>query len=338
MRVGSDAYVITNPLVKNKCGSALQETLKKSGFKLKFKLVADTEKSKSIENLSSVIRDLANFDKKRKVFVIAFGGGVVGDLAGFVASIYKRGVPLVQIPTTLLAQVDSAIGGKTAVDLKEGKNLVGTFYQPRLVLSDTTLLKSLSRRQLSCGMAEVIKYAVIKDRELFAYLEKHYKDVLALEPAALEYVISRCSRIKAEIVSRDEKEKKGLRTILNFGHTIGHAIEAAAGYTKYNHAEAVALGMIAALKISQEAGLLNNAVLEKILSLIAKSGLPVRIKGISAQAIINAHYRDKKFSGRKNMFVLLEGIGRTKIAQDVPLHLIKQAVNYANNRRELPSF
>ncbi len=324
--IGCDAYVITNPVIKRKYGRALQNSLKKSGFNVRFRLVAGTEKSKSIGSSSSVIKGLAGFDKKRRIFIIAFGGGVVGDLAGFVASIYKRGVPFVQVPTTLLAQVDSAIGGKTAVDLCEGKNLVGAFYQPRLVLSDTAFLKSLDRRQASCGLAEVIKYAVIKDPRLFVYLEKHYKDLLGLKPAALEYVVSRCSRIKAGIVQRDEKEKLGLRTILNFGHTIGHAIEAAAGYRNYNHGEAIALGMVAALEISRRSGLIDGALCEKIERLIDKAGLPVKLKGVSLQAVINAHYRDKKFLGGKNRFVLLKGIGRTKIVQDVPVNLIKRAI------------
>lgn len=325
--IGCDGYVVTNPNIKKRYGSLLGNALKKAGFKLKFMLVADTEKAKSIECASSVIKGLAGFDKRgRRIFVVAFGGGVVGDLAGFVASIYKRGVPLVQVPTTLLAQVDSAIGGKTAVDLAQGKNLVGAFYQPRLVISDTAFLETLSRRQAACGLAEVIKYAVIKDARLFAYLQGHYRDILDLQPAALEYVVGCCSRIKAEIVRRDEKEELGLRTILNFGHTIGHAIEAAGGYVKYNHGEAIALGMVAALDISRRLGLLEPPLYEKITRLITGCGLPVKIKGLDLKAVINAHYRDKKFLGAKNRLVLVSGIGKAEIRENVPLQLIKQAI------------
>jgi len=324
--IGNAAFIITNPSIKKLHGLALERTLKNCGFETKFKLIPDSEKSKSIETASSVIRELVAYDKNRRVFIVAFGGGVIGDLAGFVASVYKRGCPYIQVPTTLLAQVDSSIGGKTAVDLAQGKNLVGAFYQPRLVCSDTAFLKTLNTRQVRNGLAEAIKYGIIKDPSLFAYLEKKYIDVLSLRMAALEHVVKKCSSIKAKVVGRDEREEKGYRTCLNFGHTIGHAIETAAGYTRYSHGEAVAIGMLVASDISRRLGLAPAAACARIERLLKAVGLPVRIKGISARKIINASYHDKKSRGRKNRFVLIRGIGETKIKEDIPLPIIKEAL------------
>lgn len=326
LNIGCDAYVITNASIKNRYASPLQRSLKQSGFSVRFKLVPDTEKSKSIEISSSVLKDLAHYDKAKRIFIVALGGGVIGDLAGFVASVYKRGVPYLQVPTTLLAQVDSAIGGKTAVDLVEGKNLVGAFYQPRLVLSDVKLLKTLDQRQMRSGLAEVIKYGIIKDKKLFYYLGARYKDILARRETCLEHIVKRCSFIKARIVSSDEREERGIRTILNFGHTIGHAIEAAADYKVYNHGEAVAQGMLVATKISEALNFINPETAQKIENLVKKVGLPVKIEEVPLEDIIKAHYRDKKFTGLKNRFVLIKGIGKTKIVKNVPLSVIKEAI------------
>jgi len=326
LNIGTDAYVITNARIKNKYGAKVSKSLKAAGINLKFKLVADTEKSKSIASLSGVIEDIVDFDKKRKIFIIAFGGGVIGDLAGFVASIYKRGIPYVQVPTTLLAQVDSSIGGKTAVDLTQGKNLVGAFYQPKVVFSDLGLLKSLEIRQLRSGLAEVIKYGIIKDPKLFVYLEKRHKDIFKCNARALLNIVWRSSLIKARIVEQDEREEKGLRTILNFGHTLGHAIEAAAGFKKYNHGEAIALGMLLACDIGRELGLTGNKTCIRIERLIKAAGLPARIKKIPVNNIIKAYYRDKKFIGARNRLVLIRNIGRTKIVENIPLELIKKVL------------
>ncbi|MFA5093563.1 MAG: 3-dehydroquinate synthase [Candidatus Omnitrophota bacterium] len=326
LNLGSDAFIITNNYLKAKYGNKLASVLKAAGFNIYFKIVADSEKSKSIQVASSVIKDLANFDRKRKVFIIAFGGGVIGDLAGFVASVYKRGTSYMQIPTTLLAQVDSSIGGKTAVDLDSGKNLVGAFYQPRLVLSDINFLKSLDKNQLRSGLAEVIKYAIIKDRSLFKYLKSNQKSIMAANAGGLEKIVSACSKIKAQITSVDEKENLGIRTILNFGHTIGHAIEAAGGYKGYNHGQAVALGMLVAIDLSSRLKLINEELAGNIESLIKLYGLPSKIKGLKIDKIIQAHYHDKKFSGKENKFVLIVEIGKPKIVRNVNLDLIKAAV------------
>lgn len=326
LNIGQDAYVITNSAVKKRYGDKLKKVLKDSGLNARFKVIPDSEKSKSIETAYSVIKDISRYDKKRRIFIIAFGGGVIGDVSGFIASIYKRGVPYIQLPTTLLAQVDSSIGGKTAVDLPQAKNLIGAFYQPRLVFSDIKFLSTLDKRQMRTGLAEVIKYGIIKDKQLFFYLEKNYKGILNYKPSSLEYIVSRCSRIKAEIVSGDEREEKGVRTILNFGHTAGHAIEAAARYKTYNHGEAISLGMIIAADTSRYLGFITNETLNRIEHLIKTIGLPTRIKKVSLPSIINAYYRDKKFIGRKNRFVLIKGIGETKIVENIPLELIKDAL------------
>lgn len=321
--IGSDAYIITNAAIKNRYGKILEKILRQSKINAKFKSVPDTEKSKSMKTAFSVIKDIASFDKKIRLFIVAFGGGVVGDLAGFVASIYKRGIPYIQVPTTLLAQVDSGIGGKTAVDLTEGKNLIGTFYQPRLVFSDIEFLKTLNIRQIRTGLAEVIKYGVIKDPRLFTYLEKNYPDILNLKPQALEFIVKRSSSIKAEIVQQDEKEKKGVRTILNFGHTIGHALERAADYKKYTHGEAIALGMLIASDLSKNLKLINAKIQQRIENIIKAVGLPTTIKKASLEEIIKAHYHDKKFIGHENRFVLLKGIGKTVIVKNISLQNIR---------------
>ncbi|MDD5561279.1 MAG: 3-dehydroquinate synthase [Candidatus Omnitrophica bacterium] len=326
LNIGSHAYIITNSLLKDRYGAVLSGALLKGGFCFRFKVVPDSEKSKSLATAARVIKDLAGFDKKRKIFIVAFGGGVVGDLAGFVASVYKRGVAYVQVPTSLLAQVDSSIGGKTALDLDLGKNLVGAFYQPRLVFSEIDFLKTLDKRQIASGMAEIIKYAIISDNSLFCYLEKRHKDIVNANPEALGKIIRSCSRIKAAIVSRDEKESSGLRTILNFGHTVGHAVESACGYKGYNHGEAVSLGIIAASYLSRRMGFINDRLFLRIGSLIKLYGLPVKLKNVSVNRIIDAYYHDKKFTGRQNKLVLIRGIARPVVVSNIALDLIKEAV------------
>lgn len=324
--LGPDAYIITNHQLKDKYGAALNTALKKAAFTVKFKTVADSEQSKSIETVYSVIKDIAAYDKKRRIFIIAFGGGVIGDLAGFVASVYKRGTPYIQVPTTLLAQVDSSIGGKTAVDLTYGKNLVVAFYQPRLVFSDMGLLKTLDARQLKSGLAEVIKYAIIKDQQLFGYLERRYKDILGLKQSVLQFIVERSSAIKAKVVQKDEKEEKGIRTILNFGHTLGHAIEAACDYRGYNHGEAVALGMLVATDLSRRLGMLKDEASKKIERLIKNVGLPTNIKGIRLKKIIRAYQHDKKFIASCNRFVLIQRLGKTKIVKNIPLKIVEETL------------
>lgn len=327
VRPGKDAVIITNRRLFAMYGKKLESVLKKSGFSVMFELVPDSEQAKSAEVATRLLNKIAQKDKYKNIFLVALGGGVVGDLTGFVASIYKRGIPYVQIPTTLLAQVDSAIGGKTAIDLPAAKNLAGAFYQPKIVISNISILKSLSLRRFRSAMAEIIKYGVIKDKALFSYLEKNYGKVLKGDEKALEYVISHSSKIKSDVVSKDEFDNKGLRIILNYGHTAGHAIEAASSYSgAYDHGESVAIGMVIAADIAVDLKLLSRNDAERIISLIRKCGLPTRAEGLALQKICNALCHDKKFTTGKNRFVLPVGIGRVKIVEGVPAKIVNKNI------------
>jgi len=271
------------------------------------------------------VKKVSHKTRTHRPLILALGGGVVGDLAGFVAATFRRGVPYIQLPTTLLAQVDSAIGGKVGIDLPEAKNLIGAFYQPKAVLEDTDFLGTLPARQVRNGMGEVIKYAVIQSPELFRYLEDNIKSVLSLETNAIEKVISECAAIKAWVVEKDERDVKDIRIALNFGHTLGHAIEAASGYSgAYNHGESVALGMLLACEMAMRLDMLKDGDFQRIKALIRKAGLPGRIEGgISVQKIMEAHEYDKKFSAGVNRFVLPTGIGAVEVIEDIPELLIK---------------
>jgi 3-dehydroquinate synthase len=267
------------------------------------------------------------FEKTLDTFIIALGGGVVGDLSGFIASIYKRGIPYIQIPTTLLGQIDSGIGGKTAVDLKEAKNMIGTFYQPALVLNDISLLKTLSPRQMRSGIAEAIKYGIIRDSSILDYIERYLKEIMAFNENILEDLVYRCAKIKAEIVEIDEKEKKNIRTILNFGHTLGHALETASGYRLYTHGEAIGIGMLTALYIGVKLKITPLDLLNRVRDLMRKVGLPLKInQKISVNKIIQAYYYDKKFKAKKNRFILIKNFGKTIIKENIPLSLVREAV------------
>ena len=325
---GTEAAVITNPKVKSLFGKKVGNSLRKAGLKTRFLLVPDSEKAKSLKEAMRLLASLSKMDGKgKRLCVVALGGGVVGDLGGFAASAYKRGIPYIQVPTTLLAQVDSSIGGKVAVDLPEGKNLVGSFYQPKLVYSDISFLKRLSGRDFASGMAEVIKYAVIKDRALFGYLERNRQKILKRDAGTLLEIVKRCAKIKAGIVSKDEKEKKSIRTILNYGHTVGHAIEAAHGYSNaYSHGEAVGLGMIAAARISHRSGIFPVEGISRIEKLIGDFGLPVKMKKADMGKIMGSLSRDKKFIRGVNRFVLPVKIGRVVVKEAVPEPLIREEI------------
>ncbi len=326
MRLGPDAVIVTNPVVSRYYGKTLLATLKKSGFNSQIFTVPDSERSKSVKVAFGLIEKIARIDTQKKIFIVAFGGGVVGDLAGYVAATYKRGIPYVQVPTTLLAQIDSAIGGKVAIDLSVGKNLVGAFYQPKLVLSDVALLRSLDKRQIRNGLAEAVKYGIIRDHALFCDIEKNYQKILALKPEVINRVVVACSKIKADVVRQDEKETRGIRTILNFGHTLGHAIETAGHFQKYQHGEAVALGMRIAAQIAFQRRMLKASDALRIERLLSAIGLPSLIKGISLPAILKAMGHDKKFKAKKNCFVLPVRIGAVKVVEGVSQGLIRQSV------------
>jgi 3-dehydroquinate synthase len=323
--VGGDAVVVTNPLIRRLHGQKLFRALKQGGCSVKVFEVADSERSKSVKVAFSLVEKIARYGADKKVFVVAFGGGVIGDLAGFVASSYKRGVPFVQVPTTLLAQVDSAIGGKVGVDLPSGKNLVGDFYQPKLVLADVKLLSSLSERQVRNGLAEVVKYGVIADTTLFAYIEKNFEKLLKNDPGAMAKVVTRCATIKAAVVSKDERETKGLRTILNFGHTIGHAVEAASNY-RIHHGEAVALGMRVACEISRRLKLMSALEAARLETLLTALGFSESITGIAPAKILHAMRFDKKFKGKKNRFVLARSIGKVIVRESVPPSVVEKSI------------
>ncbi len=326
LRIGTDAVVITSPVIRRYHGRALAASLKKAEFSVKFFEVPEGEQSKSVKVAFPLMERIARYDFNKGVFIIAFGGGVIGDLAGYVAASYKRGVPYVQVPTTFLAQIDSAIGGKVAIDLPVGKNLIGAFYQPKIVWSDVSVLSTLDKRQMRNGLAEAVKYGVIADKKLFAYIAGHYRQLLDLDPAALEEVVVRCCRIKAGVVVADEKETKGIRTILNFGHTVGHAIEAAGGYSRYHHGEAVALGMRVAAEISRQSGLLSAADCEEVNRLLSDVGLPEKIKGIPLAVILRIMRHDKKFKKGKNCFVLAQVVGKVKVVEGVATSTIQESI------------
>lgn len=320
------AFIITNHKIRLLYSKFIRDSLERSGFKFKFSEIPDTEKSKSFNQVKKLLKEIILFGRKKEIFIIALGGGVVGDLSGFVSSIYKRGIPYVQIPTTLLSQIDSAIGGKTGIDLAVAKNLVGTFYQPRLVFSDLSFLSTLSKRNLRSGLAEAIKYGVIKDRNLFEFIERNYSNLLDLDLNLLERLVYLCSKIKADIVSKDEREEKEIRTHLNFGHTIGHAIEAASKFRIYSHGEAISLGMICASKISHYLGFLDKDYLRRIENILSCVRLPVRIKNLRLSDILEAQSFDKKFISGRNRFILPERIGKVRIYEDVPLRLIRRVI------------
>jgi len=261
----------------------------------------------------------------RRSLVVALGGGVVGDMAGFAAATFLRGVPLVQVPTTLLAMVDSAVGGKTGVDLREGKNLAGAFYQPVMVLADTATLETLPPRQLRNGMAEVIKYGVIKDRRLFDSLQRIGEKERMPSAKEFDEIIRRCCRIKAGVVEIDEREEKGVREILNFGHTFGHAIETLTGYKTYNHGEAVAIGMVLAGRLAQRLGIFHEQ--ERLENVIRAFGLPTEVKGfLPAQKIIAIMIKDKKVRNGKLRFVLPVSIGKI-IVREVPPDAVRDILS-----------
>lgn len=329
LNLGTDAVLITNPKINSLFGKSVQYALKDAGLKVSPVLVPDSEKAKSVREAVRLLGLISKLDGKgKRLCVVALGGGVVGDLAGFIASIYKRGIPYIQIPTTLLAQVDSSIGGKVAIDLAEGKNLTGSFYQPRLVYTDISFIKYLSRRDFISGMAEVIKYGIIKDKTLFSYLRDSRSAILRRETRALLEIIARCARIKADIVSKDERERKSIRTVLNFGHTAGHAIEAAFGYSGvYSHGEAIGLGMIVAGRISNRMGYLSGADLLKIEEMIGSFGLPTKIKRIDTRKIMRSLAYDKKFIHGLTRLVLPVRIGKVIIKERVSEKMIREELD-----------
>ena len=314
--------VVTNPTVAQLYLDALCEALTSAGFQATPILVPDGEAHKDLKSLASIYDRLIDDRLERSACIVALGGGVIGDLAGFAAATYLRGVPYVQVPTTLLAQVDSSVGGKTGVNHQDGKNLIGAFYQPRLVLIDVEVLQSLPRRELIAGLAEVIKYGIIEDPALFGLLEQEHRRLVGLDQELLMQVIATCCAIKARVVEKDEREDD-YRAVLNFGHTIGHALEAATGYSRFLHGEAVGIGMAKAAAISAQQGFCDQSSLRRIHDLIEKVGLPLEIPTeVSVDSLIQGMELDKKSAGGKIKFVVCAGIGKTRFHSLTPAEIL----------------
>ena len=327
LNLGNRCAIISDQHVAPKLGKAALRSLKSAGFDPVLITVPAGETSKSLKVAEHCYNALAEHRLERKSFVVALGGGVVGDLAGFVAASYLRGIAFVQVPTTLLAQVDSSVGGKVGVNLKSGKNLVGAFHQPRLVLCDLDTLRRLPAREFRAGLAEVIKYGIIYDAALFERLEHDLPKLLKRDPGTLSEVIARCCQIKAEVVGKDETES-GLRAILNFGHTIGHAIENISGYGRYLHGEAISIGQVAAASISARVSGLSGHDVERIRAVFEKAGLPTQIKlnASQRQKLFAAMRLDKKVSAGEIKFVLAKSIGEVTWGQQVPDSVVHDAL------------
>jgi len=322
--IDANPVIITNPVINRLYGDALQQSLQGDGSGVTVLQVPDGEEYKSLETAGRLYGELTAVHAERQTPILALGGGVISDLAGFVAATYLRGVPLVHLPTTLLAQVDSSIGGKVAVNHGQLKNKIGAFYQPRLVICDTTTLKTLPSGQLDDGLAEVIKSAVIRDKELFAFVEEHLGAIRALEEPAIEEVVFRTAEIKARVVEEDEKEL-GLRAILNYGHTVGHAIESVTDF-KVGHGAAVAMGMVAAARIAQAMDIMDTQELARLQEVIHRAGLPSEIPPIDRHRIIEAMTHDKKVTGGRIRFVLPRSIGDVIITSEVSPSLINKVL------------
>lgn len=316
------------------CFKPLMASLKKRGFEIHAHMLPRGEVAKSGEELFRLSRALLAHGFERKDGIVAVGGGVVSDLAGFTAAVYLRGIRYVNVATTLLAQVDSAIGGKTAIDLREGKNLMGAFHPPALVISDVALLKSLPVRELCASLGEVVKYGVIRSAALFELLEKKSKAVLRKDLAVLERIVAISAKIKAGVVSRDEFETRGERMILNYGHTFGHGVEGALRYGRLVHGEAVAIGMMMAAQLAASLGLCSEEIVWRQMKLIISLKLPVSIKKLSLKtdAVLKVMMRDKKKKEGVLRFVLPRRIGQVSVEKNISLPLIRKVISLAGGR------
>jgi 3-dehydroquinate synthase len=316
--LGQKMALVTNPAIKKLHGQHVIDSLKAAGYLVMTIEIPDGEQYKNLDWANAIYTALLINGFDRKSALVALGGGVIGDLTGFAAATFMRGVPFVQVPTTLLAMVDSSVGGKTGVNHPMGKNMIGAFYQPKKVLMDLDVLKTLPKEEFLSGMAEVIKYGVIRDAALFDYLEKNREKILSLEPDALTHLIKRSCEIKAEVVSKDERER-GLRAILNFGHTVGHAIETAENYTM-RHGEAVAIGMVYASRLAHKTGLCDASVPERVESLVKAYSLPANLTVLSRKPsvleLMDTMQVDKKAEGGKVKFVLPKRIGEVVITKE----------------------
>lgn len=316
---GKKAVILSSSEISLHYTFSLEQSLNAQNISSHLILMGDGELSKSWSEVGRVLSELAKLNLDRHSFIIALGGGAIGDAAGLIASLYMRGIPLVQIPTTLLAMVDSSVGGKTAVNLPEGKNLVGTFHQPALVLIDPEVLKTLPLRQLYSSTAEIIKYGIIRDKNLFVTLEKEM-------PQDWSSIIKRCCEIKARIVEEDEFETKDVRALLNFGHTLGHAIEAQAGFGGLLHGEAISLGMVGATYLSMKYANLSSEEANRMTNLLSQYHLPIRQPDLEIDQTIKLLQRDKKFREGKIRFVLTSGLGSAFVSDQVTANDCQEAL------------
>ena len=316
--------IITDPTVNKLYGDVLNQGLTKDGFSVNTLLVPEGEEQKSLETAGRLYHELTNCYAERTTPILALGGGVIGDLAGFVAATYLRGVPLVQIPTTLLAQVDSSVGGKVAVDHGQLKNMIGTFYQPGLIIADINTLKTLPAEELANGLAEVIKSAAIRGEKFFTFLEQNLDKIKSLDEGALEEIVFQSVKIKAEVVEKDEMDL-GLRNILNYGHTIGHALESVSNFS-IGHGNTVAIGMLAAARISHMMGILDGNEVVRLKKVIEQAGLPTEMPNLESTEIIKAMKHDKKIRRDKVRFVLLKSIGNVFITDEVSPSLVEKVL------------
>ena len=319
------AYVIADE-GSSRHARRVQASLESSGIAAHILTLPSGETHKTLGTVELVYRWLAGRRAERGHMIVAVGGGVVGDLAGYVAATYLRGLPLAQVPTTLLAMADASVGGKTGVDLAQGKNLVGAFHQPRFILSDVATLRTLPARTLTEGWAEVIKHALVLDYDLLCDLETHSADLVELDPGTATDLIRRSVAIKADVVSRDEHETRNLRILLNYGHTVGHALESVTGYGRYLHGEAVSIGMMAAAHIAAAMGMLSGGDLLRQRRILEAYGLPTSADGVDAEALKRAMLSDKKVSHGRVRWVLLEGFGRPVVTADVSESIVNDAL------------
>lgn len=317
--------VVTSDPIWGAHGESLLESLEKKGINVTVALVPDGEEAKSWSVAEKLIGDLLEHSFNRQSILIAFGGGAVGDLAGFVASIYLRGVRFIQVPTTLLAQADSSLGGKTAVNHPKGKNLIGSFHQPSLVFSDTNLLRTLPRKEILSGLGEVVKHGVVADQTLFSFIEDNTGKLVDADPNALAYVVNRSVAIKGPLVTLDERDSKGARAILNYGHTTGHALEILSKF-EMGHGEAVALGMIAASRISESLGLITSSDTERLRILLTALGFDLEPPQFNTTEIVEKMYRDKKTVKSSIRMVLPTGIGSPPVLRVVSEDLLVQTL------------
>lgn len=328
LKLGKKVLLISNPEIFNYYGEVAYNSLEAAGFEIGSHLIPAGEVYKTLDSISKIYDAALEQRLERASTLVALGGGVIGDMVGFAAATWLRGVNFVQVPTSLLAMVDASIGGKTGVNHPKGKNLIGAFYQPRLVLIDPQVLQTLPAREFRAGMAEVIKYGIVWDADLFSQLEatERLDELGALEEELLLAILSRCCQAKVDVVTKDEREA-GVRAILNYGHTIGHAIESLTGYGTLNHGEAVAIGMAAAGKIATRLHLWSATETERQDCLIAKANLPNKIPAnLKAGDIIEALQADKKVKAGKIRFVLPEQIGKVKITDQVPTEIIRDVL------------